>query len=135
MMTIAARVPKIDWNQGFDRHWNGGNPAVTHAFNALSFLFPKAERFFIDVAREVVVGVDLESNPALAERVKGFIAQESTHSHHHNQYNAVLRTQGYENVVESLDVRLQGYLQRHFSSLTKLAVVCASWPLAHAFGS
>ncbi len=124
-MTIAARVPKIDWSQGFNRHWNGGNPTVTHAFNALSFLFPQAERFFIEVVREVTASVDLESNPALGEGIEGFIAQESIHSHQHAHYNAVLRRQGYENVAEALVARLQEHSRLHFSPLTKLAVVCA----------
>lgn len=52
MTTLTARVPIVDWSQGFDRHWNGGNAAATHAFNTLSFLFPQGERFFIEVARK-----------------------------------------------------------------------------------
>jgi predicted metal-dependent hydrolase len=100
MTAIAARVPKVDWSQGFDRHWNGGDPAVSHAFNALSFLFPQAERFFIQVAREVASRLDTTNDRALEEAVQGFIAQESCHSHQHNQYNGVLERQGFENVVQ-----------------------------------
>ena len=107
MTTISARIPQIDWSQGFDRHWNGGNPAVTHAFNALSFLFPQAERFFIEVAREVACGLDKTRNPELECAVKGFIVQESTHAHQHSQYNGVLEGQGFENVVLTFIHRLQ----------------------------
>lgn len=53
MIAITPRIPKVDWSKGFTRHWNGGNPAVTHAFNAMSFLFPQGEKFFIEVARDV----------------------------------------------------------------------------------
>jgi hypothetical protein len=124
MTAITARVPKVDWGQGFDRHWNGGNPAVSHAFNALSFLFPQAERFFIQVAREVASSLDTTSDRALAEAVQGFITQESCHSHQHHQYNDVLERQGFENVVQTFIGRLQDRSHRDFSPLTKLAIVC-----------
>lgn len=125
MTSIIARIPKVDWSNGFDRHWNGGNAAITHAFNALSFLFPQAETFFIGVAREVVSGIDLSNDPDLEKAVRGFIAQESIHSHQHRQYNAVLRSQGFENVADDFILRLQAQAQQNFSPLTKLAVVCA----------
>jgi len=124
MTIISARIPQIDWGHGFDRHWNGGNPAVTHAFNALSFLFPQAERFFIEVAREVVRDLDNTRNPELERAVKGFIAQESTHAHQHNHYNGVLETQGFENVVHRFICRLQEQSRRDFSPLTRLGIVC-----------
>ena len=65
MTTITARIPQVDWSKGFERHWNGGDPAVTHAFNALSFLFPQAEKFFIEVAREVARRIATDGNPEL----------------------------------------------------------------------
>ena len=125
MTTITARIPQIDWNSGFDRHWHGGNAAVTHAFNALSILFPQAEKFFIEVAREVASDVALARDTELGKAVKGFIAQESLHARQHNQYNAVLRSQGFENVVHEFVLRLQIHAHRNLSPLTKLAVVCA----------
>jgi predicted metal-dependent hydrolase len=125
MAAIIARIPQVDWSNGFDRHWNGGNAAVTHAFNALSFLFPQAEKFFIGVAREVVSGMDLSNDPDLEKAVRGFIAQESIHSHQHGQYNAVLQQQGFENVAHDFVLRLQLQANKNFSPLTKLAVVCA----------
>ena len=125
MAAIIARIPQVDWSSGFDRHWNGGNAAVTHAFNALSFLFPQAENFFIGVAHEVVLGIDRSNNPDLAKAVRGFIAQESIHSHQHCQYNAVLQQQGFENVAHDFVLRLQAWTHRNFSPITKLAVVCA----------
>lgn len=123
MTTIFASVPQIDWTHGFDRHWNGGIPAVTHAFNALSFLFPQAERFFIEVAREVVRGLDTRT-PELECAVNGFMAQESTHAHQHHHYNTILESQGFANVVQSFVHRLQDQSRRDFSPLTRLAIVC-----------
>lgn len=125
MTTITTRVPKVDWSNGFDRHWYGGNAAVTHTFNALSFLFPQGEKFFIDTAREVASETALSNNAKLHEAVKDFIAQESIHAHLHNQYNAVLQSQGFENIVYTFIQRLQTFTHLYCSPFTKLAVVCA----------
>ena len=124
MTEITSRVPIIDWTKGFDRHWNGGNPAVTHAFNALSFLFPQGERFFVDVAREVVRTARISRNLVLEQSVRGFISQESSHGHQHDQFNAVLVKQGFDNVVRVYIARLQEWSHRNFSALTNLTLVC-----------
>lgn len=121
---ITARVPKVDWSQEFDRHWNGGNPSVTHTFNALSLLFPQAETFFIEVAREVIRNLDGNAIPDVKKDVTGFIAQESMHTHQHNKYNRILERQGFENVVHDFVSRLQARSHRKLSSLSKLAIVC-----------
>ena len=121
---IGARIPQVDWSKGFDRHWCGGDAAATHAFNALSFLFPQGERFFIEATREVARGVDLSGNPGLAQAVAGFIGQESMHARQHAQYNAVLEEQGFANVVRAYIARLQGFSERRLAPVTRLAVVC-----------
>ena len=109
-------MPGVDWSRGFARHWNGGDPVATHFFNALSFLFPRGERFFVEQAREL--GAD---HPGVRE----FAAQEAIHAHQHAQYNAVLEAQGYENVSDRLAQRLEERAYRVFAPLTRLAVVCA----------
>lgn len=116
MEPITPRVPQVDWSRGFPRHWNGGDPVATHFFNALSFLFPRGERFFVEQARELG-GQD----PA----VRDFSAQEAIHARQHAQYNDVLRSQGYENVSDALAQRLEERAYRVFTPLTRLAVVCA----------
>jgi predicted metal-dependent hydrolase len=124
MLAFATRVPKIDWSAGFARHWNG-RPAATHLFNALSFLFPDGEQYFITVARESAAAADLSARPALAAAVKGFLAQEAIHSRQHTLYNAVLEGQGYRNVVRDFGLRLQRRSFQRSSALTRLAIVCA----------
>ncbi len=125
MTGITVRVPRIDWSKGFRRRWNDENAVRTHVFNALSFLFPQGERFFIDVAREVASGMDFSNNRELEKAVKGFIAQESVHSQQHDQYNEVLQQQGFQNVAHDSIVRLQKQSKKHFSLLSRLAIVCA----------
>lgn len=120
--SVTPRLPEIDWTRGFPRHWNGGSAAVTHAFNALSFLFPQAEHFFIETAREAVSsrGIDLTSDEG--KTIKAFITQEAIHTQQHLQYNAVLESQGYRHVLHSYLERTQARAQR-FPLLTKLALV------------
>lgn len=123
MTVMTTRVPRVDWERGFNRHWNNDNPAVTHAFNALSFLFPQGERYFIESARDVFHELDDASRSRMEDEVKGFIAQESTHSHQHSRYNAILEKQGYDNVVHDFIDHLQALSRRRFSPLTNLAIV------------
>ncbi|MDH5444247.1 MAG: metal-dependent hydrolase [Gammaproteobacteria bacterium] len=123
MASITARVPQVDWSKGFDRHWNDGNPAVTHAFNALSFIFPQGEQFFIQVVREASQKLEHDKYPELVKDVKAFITQESAHTYQHQQYNSQLEQQGYKNVVHNYMRRLQMQAHKRLSPLTKLALV------------
>jgi len=124
MPIICARVPSIDWDRGFPRHWNAGDPALTHPFNALSLLFPIGERYFIDVVREVAADPRIDLSPELEQEIKGFIAQEAIHGRQHSLYNAELARQGFANVVEDLLLRLQVLSRKRLSPLARLAIVC-----------
>ncbi len=125
MTSITPRTSQVEWNQGFERHRNGGNPAVSHSFNALSLLFPQGEKYFIDVAREVARAVKLSANQPHSEEIRGFVAQEAIHTRQHARYNAVLDQLGYRNVVNDYIDRVVELTQRHRSPLTNLAMVCA----------
>ncbi|NKB64081.1 MAG: hypothetical protein GKR95_18865 [Gammaproteobacteria bacterium] len=94
------------------------------AFNALSFLLPQGEKYFIDVAKEVSQTADFSGNPGLKQEVELFISQESIHAKQHRAYNANLEKQGYENVVYGLLEFLINFSYRHMSPLTRLAIVC-----------
>lgn len=125
MSKIAARALLIDWNVGFKRHWNGGCPSKTHAFNALSFMFPQGELFFVKVVKEVSQ-INASRLPVeLKEEVKGFISQEATHITQHQFYNQVLENQGYENVVFKYIEGSEKRAQKYFSPIQKLALVAA----------
>lgn len=122
-VSIVPRTPLIDWSAPFDRHWLNRDPAATHAFNALSFLFPQGERFFIESARAVLADTAID-NPALDADVRAFIAQEAIHTRQHQHYNALLERLGYANVAHHYIERLQAFARRRFSPLTRLAAVC-----------
>ncbi|MDH5465153.1 MAG: metal-dependent hydrolase, partial [Thiovulaceae bacterium] len=125
MMTLTVRNPDIDLSLGFDRHWYGGNLAVTHVFNALSMLFPQGEKFFIDATKVVASQTDLSNNPKLAKEIKSFVSQEVTHSHHHQVYNDTLEKQGFPNTIEPTIIWLNELSLRKLSPLTNLAFVSA----------
>lgn len=95
---LTVRRLMVDLQQGFDRHWNGGDAFMSQFCNALSMSFPVGEQFFIDAVREG--GKRLPATPeydALRETVRGFIGQEATHRHLHSLYNAQLDKQGLVN--------------------------------------
>ena len=126
---MTIRALQVDFSQGFDRRWMGGDAFRTAYFNAMSMTFPLGEQSFIDSVK----GVD----HLIDERVKGeaeraelratltdFSAQEATHRHIHAQFNAVLQAQGFENRVEKrIKQRLERYAQEHPMNL--LAATCA----------
>lgn len=123
--TTTSRSPNIAWQNGFERYWCQDSPAITHAFNAFSFLLPKAEIFFIIAALDAAKMVDFENMPELKKSISAFVLQESRHSHQHQQYNNVLYQQGFRNVIENYIVRYQNFARQHFSPLANLAIVCA----------
>lgn len=121
--SITPRLPNIDWKKGFNRHWHNKDPVTTHAFNALSLLFPQAESYFIAVVKEIANGVDLKDKQDLQLAIKNFIAQESIHTQQHNLYNEILKLQGYDNIVRNYVETLQVRSER-YAPLTRLAIVC-----------
>jgi uncharacterized protein len=122
--SITPRVPDIDWSKGFDRHWCGDSPAMTHWYNAMSLLFPLAERFFRDTALEVAAGMDLSNHPQLQQDLRDFAAQESVHATQHQHYNDVLKLQGFESVADGSIIWWRAFGERWLSPLTRLAIVC-----------
>jgi predicted metal-dependent hydrolase len=89
---IVPRDLDVDF-AAVSRHWVANNAAATAISNGVKLLFPHGERFFV---RSVKYFLDDIEDPELRARVKGFFGQEGRHAHAHDDFNAVLRTQGYE---------------------------------------
>lgn len=98
---------------------------MTHAFDALSFMFPQGEKFFIRVAKEVSQKSDVALTPALKEDLKAFIEQEAMHTKHHQSYNRILESHGYQNVVQKFIDYLDKTGEKYLAPMHKLAIVCA----------
>ena len=78
---------------GIPRHWLAGNPAATAISNGINMLFPHGERFFV---RSVKYYLDQIEDPELRAQVKAFFKQEGHHASAHDDFNAVLRNQGFQ---------------------------------------
>lgn len=87
----VRRVPSPDAD--LPRWWFGGSPVATHVVNALGFVFPEGERFFI---RSVRAFEDRIDDPALRQALRGFYGQEAQHQRAHRELFGVLEAQGYE---------------------------------------
>ena len=121
---MTIRHLDIDLSQGFEPHWNGGDAYRSQVFNALSFMFPVGEQFFIDAVRHFLPEVERQGNAALAKDIKLFAGQEATHRHLHQQYNDHLLAMGYDAWVERTLQRVM-HLTRNSPPRFKLAITVA----------
>jgi predicted metal-dependent hydrolase len=97
-----ARVLDVDLSK-VPRHWLAGNAAATAISNGINMLFPHGERFFV---RSVKHYFDQVTDPVLREQVKAFFKQEGHHAKAHDDFNAVLRAQGFQ---------IDQFLERYFA--------------------
>ncbi len=122
-MTITVRAFDEDLTT-VPRHWLGNDAVATAISNGVSMLFPWGERFFVRSVKHFVAGID---DPVLKAQIKAFFGQEGRHAKAHDDYNAVLRAQGYE-VDQFLDTyrRLSEWIEARTPAKLRLAVTAAS---------
>jgi uncharacterized protein len=126
---LSIRALQIDFSQGFDRRWFGGDAFRSAYFNAMSMTFPLGEQSFIDSIKGVdhLIDAQIENETDRAKlrgQLTDFSAQEATHRHIHAQYNAVLAKQGFINEVEKrIEKRLERFSNEH--PMNMLAATCA----------
>lgn len=120
--TIVPRDLDVDFSQ-VPRHWMYGNATATAISNGVNMLFPHGERFFV---RSVKYFLDQVDDPVLRAQIKGFFGQEGRHAHAHDEFNAILRTQGYE-IDAFLDSykRLSTWAEDHTPPKLRLAITAA----------
>lgn len=122
--SMAVRHLEVDLSQGFPIYWNGGDAYRSQLLNALSFMFPVGEQFFIDAVRHFAPEVARQGNTELSREIKLFVGQEATHRHMHQQYNDHLVSLGYPAWVENVLKRLT-HLTRNAPPKIKLAATAA----------
>jgi len=126
---LPVRKLEVDLQQGFARHWHGGDAFRTQFFNALSMSFPVGEQFFIDSVRGAAPLLPDPGGAQAAEiqaMLRGFIGQEATHRHIHGLYNAELERQGLQNRWQHwARQRIARLHERTSNPLHALAVTCA----------
>jgi hypothetical protein len=105
------------------RAWLGGDPVATAISNGVSMLFPWGERFFVRSVKHFAATVD---DPVLRAQIKAFFGQEGRHAKAHDDFNAVLRAQGYQ-VDQFLDTyaRLSAWVERVAPPKLRLATTAA----------
>jgi predicted metal-dependent hydrolase len=106
------------------RHWLAGNPAATAISNGINMLFPHGERFFV---RSVHHFADQVKNPELKKQIKAFFGQEGRHARAHDQFNEVLRLQGFK-IDEFLDryAKISRWVEQRVPAKLNLAGTAAS---------
>jgi predicted metal-dependent hydrolase len=121
--TIKPRPLSVRLDHNTPRYWMAGDPFETHLLNALSLIFPPGERYFMRSVRNFRDAIE---DPALAEQVRAFLAQESLHSREHSALNHWLEGQGIAaRVIEShIENRIAERSKRR-GPLNDLAVTCA----------
>lgn len=97
---LTVRHLDVDLSRGFPTYWYDNDPYRSTLLNALSFMFPVGEQFFIDSVRHYAKQVEAQGDAKLAREIKLFIGQEATHRHLHQQYNEQLIAKGYDPWVE-----------------------------------
>jgi hypothetical protein len=120
---IVPRDLDVDF-AGVPKHWVAGNAAATAISNGINLLFPHGERFFV---RSVKRYLDRIDDPELRADVKAFFKQEGHHAHAHDEFNAILRAQGYE-IDEFLTTykRLTDWLESKLPHEMHLAITAAA---------
>lgn len=105
------------------RAWFAGDQVATAISNGVNILFPHGERFFVRSVKHFADQLDGD----LAKDVKGFFGQEGRHARAHDEYNAVLRAQGYE-IDRFLTTykRITDWLEAHTSPKVRLAATAAA---------
>jgi uncharacterized protein len=120
---IVPRDPDVDLSE-VPRRWIANSTAATAISNGVNLLFPHGERFFV---RSVKHFLDRIDDPVLRAEIKGFFHQEGHHASAHDDFNAVLRTQGYE-IDQFLATykRISDWVEARTSPKLRLAVTAAS---------
>jgi predicted metal-dependent hydrolase len=120
---IVPRNLDVDFT-AVPRHWMAGDATATAIANGVNLLFPHGERFFV---RSVKHFLDQIDDPALRAQIRGFFGQEGRHARAHDEFNQILRAQGYEidRFLASYQ-KLSGWLEAHTPPRLNLAVTAAA---------
>lgn len=123
MISIVPRDFDVDF-RSVPRAWMANNPTATAVANGVNLLFPHGERFFVRSVKHFLPQIE---DPALRAQIKGFFGQEGRHAHAHDEFNEILRAQGYE-IDGFLDgyKRMASWIEAHTPAKLNLAVTAAA---------
>lgn len=120
---IIRRRVNIPFDSATTCGWLSSEKDIEDVLNAVSFVFPPGERFFI---QSVQYYQDQITDPVLKEQVKAFVFQEAMHSKEHGRANERLAetfTQGPD--IEGSVARSLERVSRYAPRSSQLAFTCA----------
>ena len=91
---LVKRAVEFDFSNIDPFNWTRQGKFATHAANALSALFPEAERILIDILRAYRPTLDPIRDKAILDDVSAFIFQEANHAKWHVAFNKMLTASG-----------------------------------------
>lgn len=122
-LPIVRRRVRIDFDSSRAGDWSGRSKAFENALNAVSFILPAGETFFMNSVRNYM---DRIGDPVLREQVDRFIFQEGMHCKEHTRSNTVLKqTHPFGSEMEKLSGFLLSLGRRFTPKATQLATSCA----------
>ena len=124
---ITPRKPRFDL-ASIPRHWFGGHRLATHIANGVNILFPQGERFFVRSVNHFLDHPAVQGDPELVAQIKGFFGQEGKHARAHEDYNDMLRAQGYpiDGMLALHDRWMYGWLEPRTPPALRLAATAAA---------
>ena len=127
----AIRKPELDFD--IPRYWHGGSLRATHVANAINFVFPAGERFFIRSVRHYLPQI---ADPVLRARAEGFIGQEAQHQRAHLAAFAAIERHGFEirNFLEWYERLAYGKIEPATPPILRLAATAALEHFTATFG-
>jgi hypothetical protein len=119
---IVPRPLRLTLDGKTPRHWLGGDGVSTQLFNALSIVFPRGEKMFVEAVR---AHKDLVTDPELKQAVRDFIGQEVNHSRAHVEFNDWLASLGLPIAELDREIEARMKLNEKLSPMRRLAATCA----------
>lgn len=120
---IIRRRVNIAFDPAKARGWYFSKKEIEDFLNAVSFIFPPGEKFFIQSVQNYR---DSIADPVLKEQVKRFIYQEAMHTKEHVRCNVALG-EAYPagRKIEEFTAKFIALVQRFSPKATQLAWTCA----------
>jgi hypothetical protein len=120
--SIVPRPLRLTLDGSTPRWWLGGDGVSTQLFNALSIVFPRGEKMFVEAVR---AHKDAVTDAELKQAVRDFIGQEVNHSRAHVEFNDWLASLGLP--IAELDREIEARMKANeaLSPARRLAATCA----------
>jgi uncharacterized protein len=120
---ILRRRVNIAFDPAKAKGWHLTNKEIEDFLNAISYVFPPGEKFFIQSVQNYQ---DRITDPVLKDQVKRFIYQEAMHTKEHARCNDVLNTAyPYGHEIEEFTAKMLALNSRVLPKSWQLASTCA----------